>query len=156
VRSLGCQPQRAAGFSLVEVLCALLVLGVGLVGVTEGITYALRASKDSQHATAAALLAAGRIEELRADGFITPGEEEGDCGDDVRLYSYVEKISETSIDGLYEVSVAILFKSSEERVYELKTLLFDPPLVPADTASSTSGDPRRETDRAAAAGRRRL
>src|SRR5882762_5584731 len=58
---------RNGGFSLVEVMCAILILGIGLVGLTQGITAALQSSKESELQTTAALLAAGQIETLRAD-----------------------------------------------------------------------------------------
>ena len=59
-----------SGFSLIEVMCAILILGVGLVGFTQAITTALGSSKDSEMQTTAALFAAGRIESLRADDYL--------------------------------------------------------------------------------------
>ena len=55
-----------AGFSLVEVMVAILILGIALVGLTQGITTALSSSKESELQTVAALFAAGQIETLRA------------------------------------------------------------------------------------------
>ena len=48
-----------AAFSLVEVLCAIFILGVGLVGLTQGITTALSSNKEAELQTAAALIAEG-------------------------------------------------------------------------------------------------
>jgi len=59
---------RKRGFSLIEVMCAVAILGVALVGLTQGITTALGSNKESELQTTAALLAAGRIETLRAEG----------------------------------------------------------------------------------------
>ena len=47
------------GFSLVEVMVAVLILGVALAGLTEGITTALSSNKESELQTTAALIAAG-------------------------------------------------------------------------------------------------
>src|SRR5213595_2971370 len=77
VRSPEGTQHRNAGFSLVEVMCAILILGIGLVGLTQGITAALRSSKETEVQTAAAFIAAGQIETLRADGIITDGVTEG-------------------------------------------------------------------------------
>ncbi len=145
----GSPRQRREGFSLVEVLCSILILGVGLAGILEGITLALKTSKDSEHLTAAALLAAGRIETLRAEGYLLPGEEEGDFGEGFPLYLWRQTISETTLDGLYEVSVAVELASSREPIYDLKTLLFEMPLstssgIQDDTTSSPAFEnPRR-------------
>ena len=98
---------RAAGFSLVEIMCAILVLGVGLVGLTEGLTTALRSSKESEIQTAAALIAAGQIEELRAAGYLVDGDTEGDCGKGLALYRWKQKIAGAGLEGLHEVTVVV-------------------------------------------------
>ncbi|MBU6402068.1 MAG: type II secretion system protein [Verrucomicrobia bacterium] len=119
-------PLHTAGFSLVEVMCAILILGIGVVGLTHGLTTALDSSKDSEYQTTAALVAAGRIETLRADGDLAEGETDGDCGADLALYHWRQSITRTPTDGLYEVTVAVENAQSGKAIYELKTLLFDP------------------------------
>src|SRR5438067_386603 len=108
MRSNAYQPVKAAmGFSLIEVMCAILILGIGLVGLTEGITAALRSSKVSEVQTSAALIAAGQIETLRAEGFISDGKTEGECDEDLSLYRWEQSITRTTIAGLHEVQVVV-------------------------------------------------
>jgi prepilin-type N-terminal cleavage/methylation domain-containing protein len=128
---------RNAGFSLVEVMCAILILGIAMVGLTMGITTALSSSKESELQTTAALLAAGQIELLRADGFLTDGVEEGDFGEGLSLYRWKQSISSTAIGGLHEVQLTVENFKSGKAIYELRTLLFDPP---SDLASGKSGN----------------
>ena len=135
---------RNAGFSLVEIMCAILVLGIAVVGLTEGITTALSSAKDSELQTAAALVAAGQIETLRAEGYIVDGETEGECGEVLPLYRWKQSITSTSINGLHEVEVVVENSKSAQAVYELRTLLFD---SPGDTTWSASGA-RKDSDRA--------
>jgi len=52
-------PRKAAGFSLVEVMCAILILGVALAGLTEAISTALSSNKESELQSTAAMIAAG-------------------------------------------------------------------------------------------------
>ena len=120
-----CRPN--AGFSLVEVMVAILILGVALASLAHGITTALRASKDSELQTTAALLAAGQIELLRADGILVDGVTEGQGGDGLALYKWKQTVTSTAIDGLHEVALEVLHSSETKPVYELHTLLFDPP-----------------------------
>src|SRR5206468_434096 len=89
---------RNAGFSLVELMCAILILGIGMVGITQGITTALRSSKESELQTTATFIAAGRIEMLRADGYLVNGKEEGECGASLSLYRWKQSITGTTID----------------------------------------------------------
>lgn len=118
---------RNAGFSLLEVMCAILILGVALVGLTQGITLALASTKESELQTTAALLAAGQIEALRAEGYITDGQTEGDGGDGLELYHWKQTVSPTTVEGLHEVVVEVEGARSGKAIYELRTLLFEPP-----------------------------
>ena len=117
-----------AGFSLVEVMCAILILGIGIVGLTQGITASLRSNKESELQTGAALIASGQIETLRAEGFIKDGQTEGDCEDDLSLYRWKQSVKSTSIHGLHEVEVVVENAKSGKTIYGLGTLLFDAPL----------------------------
>ncbi len=116
------------GFSLVEVMIAILILGIAVAGLTQGISTALRSTKESQLQSAAALLAAGQIETLRAEGYLTEGETEGDCEEPgLTLYRWRQTVTATKPDGLYEVEVVVENSQSGQAIYELRTMLFEPP-----------------------------
>jgi type IV pilus modification protein PilV len=128
-----------AGFSLIEVMVAILILGIAVVGLTGGVTTALSSSKESELETTAALLAAGRIETLRAEGDITDGDSDGDFGTGLPLYRWKQTITASEPDGLHEVNVEIDEAKSGKSIYDLKTLLFE---APDDTTTNgaTGGD----------------
>ena len=117
---------RNSGFSLVEILVAVLILGVGVVGLTQGITVALKSSKESELQATAALFAAGQIETLRAEGGLEDGEQEGDCGEELSLYRWKRTITAAGIAGLHDVVVVVESAKSGKPIYELRTLLFEP------------------------------
>lgn len=137
---------QTAGFSLVEVMCAILILGVGLVGLTQGIAAALRSSKESEVQTAAALIAAGQIETLRADGFVIDGETNGDGEEDLSLYHWKQSVKSTSIDGLHDVEVVVENSKTGKTIYELRTLLFDPPAASALDDAGSRKDPTKKKE----------
>jgi general secretion pathway protein I len=112
------------GFSLVEVMVAILILGVALVGLTHGITTALGASKDAELQATAALFAAGKIETLRAEQDWTEGDTEGNGGAGLEGYHWKQTISAAGIDGLHEVVVTVEKAQTKQEIFELKTLLF--------------------------------
>jgi prepilin-type N-terminal cleavage/methylation domain-containing protein len=142
-------PTQAA-FSLVEILCAVLVLGVALTGMIQGVTTALSSSKDSERQTVAALFAAGQIETLRAEGGLQDGATQGDCGEALPLYRWQQTLGPAGVDGLHEVTVVIENANSGKAIYELKTLLFE---VPEELQGSVtnnrpySGSQRRRSNR---------
>jgi prepilin-type N-terminal cleavage/methylation domain-containing protein len=135
---------RNSGFSLVEVMCAILILGVALAGLTQGVATALTSSKESELQTTAALLAAGRIETVRAEGYLTDGESEGDCGEGLALYRWRQTISSTSIDGLHDLDVVVENARTGKAIFELRTMLFEPPY---DSTRSGAGRDREARSR---------
>lgn len=128
---------QSAGFSLIEVMVAILILGIALVGLTQGISTALGSSKESELQTTAALFAAGQIEQLRAEGGLTDKDTDGDCGTGLELYRWKQSVAATPLDGLHEVTVTIESTRDGKPIYELKTLLFERPDDSADKKDST-------------------
>jgi prepilin-type N-terminal cleavage/methylation domain-containing protein len=117
-----------SGFSLVEVLCAILILGVALAGLTQGLTTALSSHKESELQTTAALIAAGQLETLRAEGGLVDGAEtEGECGGGLSLYHWRQRSDLAGLDGLYDVTVTVEHAKTHKPIYELRTLLFAAP-----------------------------
>jgi type IV pilus modification protein PilV len=127
-----------AAFSLVEVMCAILILGVGLAGLTQGISTALASSKESELQTTAALIASGIVESLRADGYLKEGTKDGDGSGAFALYKWKQTIARTPINGLFEVTVEVGHARTGKSIYELQTLLFDPPYSSSDESASGS------------------
>jgi general secretion pathway protein I len=118
------------GFSLVEVMVAMLILGIAIVGLVQGVNTALLSSKESEVQTAAVLIAAGQIETLRADALgISDGETEGDCGDELPQYRWRQTITSSTVDGLHEVAVVVENAKTGKQIYELKTMLFERPYI---------------------------
>jgi prepilin-type N-terminal cleavage/methylation domain-containing protein len=137
-----------AGFSIVEVMIAMLVLGVGVVGVAEGIGTAVRSSREAQVHSAAALFAEGLIETLRAEGYLTDGVTEGECPTGLDAHRWRRTISPTELAGLHDVEVVIERQAGGGPVFALRTLLFE---VPSD---SPPRDRERQRERDAGARRR--
>jgi prepilin-type N-terminal cleavage/methylation domain-containing protein len=138
--------RRNSGFSLVEVMCAILILGIALAGLTQGVATALTSSKESEFQTTAALFAAGLIETLRTDGYLSDGETQGDCGEGLSLYRWTESVTSAGIDGLHQVDVVVENAKTGQSIYELQTLLFQPPVDSSGGSSrrlSESGARRR-------------
>ena len=129
-----------AAFSLVEVLCAILILAVALAGLSQGVAVALQSNQESERQATAALIAAGRIETLRAEGDLADGETEGDCGEGFSRYHWRQSLKPAGLDGLHEVSVVVEHTRTKQQIYELRTLLFEAP------TESTLETPGRRSD----------
>jgi Tfp pilus assembly protein PilV len=121
---------------MVEVLCAILILGVALVGMSEAVTLSLHCTRESEEQTTAAMLASGLIEKLRAEGGLADGMTEGGSP----AYHWRQTLSRTDINGLHEVVVLVENQQTSKRIYELRTLLFE---RPADSDANKPGAGRR-------------
>jgi general secretion pathway protein I len=135
---------HAGGFSLIEVMVAILILAVALTGLTQGITTALGSSKESELQTTAALYAAGKIELLRAQTDWSDGEDQGDCGATLPLYQWKETISPTDISGLHDIDVVVADSRTGGSIYELKTMLFQ---MPSDSSNKPKSSKSRHNQR---------
>jgi hypothetical protein len=124
-------------------MVAILVLGIGVVGLTQGITTALSSGKESETQATAALLAAGRIEDLRAEGGLIDSVVEGDSGEGLEFYHWQQTVSPAGVDGLHKVEVVILNPQTGQTVFELETLLFEPAENTATNATDSISRSRR-------------
>ena len=141
------------GFSLIEVMCAILIMGVALVALTHGMTTALGSTKDSEVQTTVVGLAAGQVETLRAGGVLTDDTTEGDFGESFPKYRWEQTVSPGEVDGLHQVDVVVKDSKTGATLYKLTTLLFD-----SDYPGSSASDAKaklREQDKSKNRNRRR-
>ena len=143
-RHQGRHQARHQGFSLLEAILAVAILSVGLVGLMEGMTLGIRGSREAEKQTVAALLAAGHMETIRAEGLLIEGSEEGDFGETFSTYSWSRSLNQTPLDGLFEVVVRVKSAESRQLLYELRTLLFDIPPRLLDTTPRTRSQAREK------------
>jgi general secretion pathway protein I len=140
------------GFSLIEVMCAILVMGVALVALAHGITTALGSTKDSEVQTIVVGLAAGQIETLRASAVLTDETTEGDFGDSFPKYKWEQTVAPGDFDGLHQVDVVVKDAKTGATLYKLTTLLFDTD-YPTSSASDAK-EKQRELDKSKKRNRR--
>jgi len=93
---------RKRGFTLIEIIMAMAILAIGIIGVVRLLPVGMRASKSSELMSKAAFLAQDKMEELKLAGFAALTEpipavplagEEGD-------YSWVAALEDLSLEGL--------------------------------------------------------
>ncbi|MEN6474363.1 MAG: prepilin-type N-terminal cleavage/methylation domain-containing protein [Syntrophaceae bacterium] len=117
-------PDSSRGFTLIEVLVAMIVLSIPfvtlLVHENRGIDYAMR----SKFYTTSTLLAERRVAEVKTA--TTPmgmGEDKGDFGVDYPGYTYRENLETTPLTGYYKYTLRI-FWGGEKSVFENKFITF--------------------------------
>ena len=97
----------------------------------------------AQH-TQAVLLAASRLELLRAEGDWSTGETEGKA----ETFRWRQTIAATPVEGLHEVKVAVSRPPSEAPVFSLTTLLYQAPSdLPSGKDKATDATRARRKNR---------
>lgn len=135
------------GFSLIEVMVAVLILGFAFAGMSHGMNTALRSNKDSELLAAASHLAAAQVELLRAEPFFSNGTTEGAGSGRLSNYKWRQTISGTPLAGLHEIEVVVDHARTGERLYELRTFLFQQPSESSDPASTRKDAEAKERRR---------
>ena len=106
-----------AGFTLVEVLAALLIFSFAIIGLTHSGTESVRAITILEHKTYAGIVADNRIVQARLKPLkigVSTGEETA-AG---RNYEWREEISETESRGFYRILVTIRERDKDQIVIE--------------------------------------
>ena len=94
-----------SGFSLVELVAALVIFSGGVLAVLEGTAVCLRSTAASLGYTQAVHLAQRVIEETVAEGGIEVSSERGDFGESYPRHAWQREIEETDQDDLYQLHI---------------------------------------------------
>ncbi|HEY8370356.1 MAG TPA: type II secretion system minor pseudopilin GspI [Thermodesulfobacteriota bacterium] len=99
----------AAGFTLLEVLVALVILGVALVGLLSAQSAAVRLRSQAEELTLATFLLETKMTDVQMGDFPEVGTTEGDFGDDYPGYTWQQVVSDTPFRGVREVRIAVIW-----------------------------------------------
>ena len=129
--------RSAAGFTLLEVLVALVIIGLGMMAVFGQLNQSLMAVSTIRDKTFANWVAMNRIAELRLAGeFPKPGEQRDEVEMAGVRWRYRMKVSDVGVDGFRRVDISVSQADAPDR--ELVTLAGFL-ARPADTASGNPG-----------------
>ncbi len=115
------QPRN--GFSLLEVIVAVAVLGLALVSLIGLHNQNLAVIARDQNISIASMLAQGLMAETEAEGYAEPGVENGDFKESweesFSNFAWEREISELPLPGLRQVRVKVFWDDDPERAVEL-------------------------------------
>ena len=130
--------KRSRGFTLIEVLVALVVAVAALSLISQGFMTGARASTTSQFATRAALYAQRVLTDYES-GALTVGTTQTGTFDDDPDFSYETQFSTGEVTGLTKVTVVVKWQErNNDRKYELVRLLRDRTTTTTTSSSSTT------------------
>jgi len=114
---------REGGFSLVEMLAALIIFALGVMAVLEVITASVQSTSATVGYTEAVFLARQRIEETIATDVLAPMTDSGDFGEAYPRHSWKREVEELDAARLYRIRVDVTWNErGSDRQYTLTTL----------------------------------
>ncbi|MHB9132115.1 MAG: type IV pilus modification PilV family protein [Armatimonadota bacterium] len=114
------------GLSLLEVLVAMTVLAIGIVGALSALSSSVQAHRAAEEYTRAVTMAQQAIAEIRHQPSLTAGTLSGSLEDFAPGYRWEAEIGEGTADGLLPVQVTILWGERSPRHYQMQTYLRAP------------------------------
>ncbi len=112
------------GFTLIEVLLALAIFSLVIVGSIQSINDHVRSEKYAEDITRATMLAQNLIEEIRYSGAWQEEALEGEFEDENMGFSWNYEIIETEVENLFLLNVEITWTDAlGPKNYETATLL---------------------------------
>lgn len=117
----------AQGFTLIEVLVALLILSVALAGIAITMGRMLTNAQLMQDRTYASWIAQNQLVQMRAEGTLPePGSESGDVEFANGTWGWRAVISETGIENLLRVDVAVTRAGEDDTVKTVTGFIGEP------------------------------
>jgi len=119
--------RKNTGFTFIEVLVAMVVLSIGLLGLVALITGVINGNKVSNRITTATVLAQDKMEKIKGVGYYDAEDEAGteDYGEILWNSSY-KRITGIVVDdpetGMKKITVTVYWDSDAHSL-ELKTIL---------------------------------
>lgn len=118
------QARSEGGFTLIEVLVALVVVTAGLTVIAQGFLTGGRASVASQHRSIAAMLAESKMAEIEAGIISNTTSASGTFEPERPDFTWNLELESTTITGLTQITLTVLWKErGEETSFALTRLM---------------------------------
>ena len=121
---------RPAGFTLIEVMVALVIVSLALAGVAASMGQMIDTANTMRDRTFASWIAQNKIAEMRLSGDMPEvGESSGEVDYANTTWAWTAEVDETGVENLLKVDVTVSYAGSDEPV-RLVTGFIGEPVAP--------------------------
>ena len=137
-------PRRMTGFTLIEVMVALVIVSLALAGVAASMGQMIDTANTMRDRTFASWIAQNKITEMRIAGVIPEvGESSGDVDYANTSWDWTADVSETGVENLMKVDVAVSYAGSDATVFKVTGFIGEPVAPGQGNLAWNSGQPDR-------------
>jgi general secretion pathway protein I len=118
---------RVAGFTLIEVMVALVIVSLALAAVAASMGQMIDTANTMRDRTFASWIAQNKIAELRLAGVIPEvGESSGEVDYANTSWAWTAEIAETGVENLLKVDVTVSYAGSDAPVRQVTGFIGEP------------------------------
>jgi general secretion pathway protein I len=133
---------RAAGFTLIEVMVALVIVSLALAGVAASMGQMIDTANAMRDRTFASWIAQNKIAEMRLAGALPEvGESSGDVEFANADWSWTADVSETGIENLMKVEVTVSYAGLDQPVRQVTGFIGEPAVPGQANLAWNAGQP---------------
>jgi general secretion pathway protein I len=148
MKALRFERRRSAGFTLLEVMVALGVAALSLAAVTAAMSQMVDAASSMRERTYASWIAQNRIAEMRLANVVPDvSEDSGEVEFAGLEWTWRSNVSETGVESLYRVDVAVSFVDSEAVIRTVTGFIGEPGIPGQSNIAWTSNTPAAGDER---------
>jgi general secretion pathway protein I len=139
---------RSAGFTLLEVMVALGIAALSLTAVTAAMSQMVDAANSMKERTYASWIAQNKVAELRLSNVVPEvSEDSGEVEYAGLEWTWRSTISETGVENLYRVDVAVSFVDSDAVIRTVTGFIGEPGIPGQSNIAWTSRSPAAGEER---------
>lgn len=118
---------RYTGFTLIEVMVALVIVSLALAGVAASMGQMIDTANTMRDRTFASWIAQNKIAELRLSGAMPEvGESSGEVDYANTVWAWTANVSETGVENLMKVDVTVTYAGSDDRIRQVTGFIGEP------------------------------
>jgi general secretion pathway protein I len=135
---------RYTGFTLIEVMVALVIVSLALAGVAASMGQMIDTANTMRDRTFASWIAQNKIAELRLSGAMPEvGESSGEVDYANTVWAWTANVSETGVENLMKVDVTVTYAGSDDRIRQVTGFIGEPVAPGQSNLAWDGGQPSR-------------
>ena len=138
------RPRRVVGFTLIEVMVALVIVSLALAGVAASMGQMIDTANTMRDRTFASWIAQNKIAEMRIAGVLPEvGESSGEVDYANTTWAWTATVSETGVENLMKVDVTVSYAGYDDTVRKVTGFIGEPVAPGQSNLAWDAGQPNR-------------
>jgi general secretion pathway protein I len=135
---------RSTGFTLIEVMVALVIVSLALAGVAASMGQMIDTANTMRERTFASWIAQNQIAEMRLSGAMPEvGETSGEVDYANTTWAWTANVSETGVENLLKVDVTVTYAGFDDRIRQVTGFIGEPVAPGQSNLAWSGGQPDR-------------